>query len=288
VVLHLAVIVVVAVGLDRALREHRLRLATIVVLACLLVEQLTTYRVSFDAAEASRRLAALSTPPAGCRYFLVERGRAIAGRPAFHAQVEAVVIAQQTGIPTLNGYSTHLPDGWTTTMEDVTAPGYAEAALAWMSRNNLRDGLCLVDLEAGTWRVPSARMNGVHGENLIRRDVRAFDDAMAVSLQGFHPAEPAGRWTNGAAEIRFAAPVDMRGMRVVGSVWNAGSRVRIALDGRMVFDEALGAGPFSIDLFTPATVSTIAIASPSFVPRATGMNDDTRQLGVMIESVEIR
>jgi hypothetical protein len=168
------------------------------------------------------------------------------------------------------------------------APGYAEAALAWMAKNNLRDGLCLVDLEALTWRTPGARMNGVHGDNLIRRDVRTFDDAMAVSLQGFHPPEPAGRWTNGAGEIRFAAPVDVRGMRVVGSVWNAGSHVRIALDGRTVFDEALGAGPFSIDLFTPGAVSTIAIVSPSFVPRASGMNDDARQLGVMVESVEIR
>jgi hypothetical protein len=244
--------------------------------------------VTFDAAEAGRRLAGLSSPPAGCRFFLVERGRAIAGRPAFHAQVEAVVIAQQTGIPTLNGYSTHRPDGWATTLEDVTAPGYAEAALAWMAKNNLRDGLCLVDLEAGTWRVPAARMNGLHGDNLIRREVRTFDDAMAVSLQGFHPPEAAGRWTNGAGEIRFAAPVDMRGMRIVGSVWNAGSHLRIALDGRTVFDAPLGAGPFSIDLFTPATVSTVAIASPSFVPRAAGMNDDGRQLGVMIESVEIR
>ncbi len=288
VVLHLAVIVVVAVGLDRALRRRRWRVGTAILLTCLMVEQLTTYRVSFDAAEAGRRLAALSEPPPGCRFFLVERGRAIAGRPAFHAQVEAVVIAQRTGIPTLNGYSTRRPDGWTTSMEDVMAPGYAEAALAWMAKNNLRDGLCLVDLEAATWRVPHARMNGLYGDNLIRRDVRSFDDAMAVSLQGFHPPEPAGRWTNGAGEIRFAAPVDIRGMRVVGSIWNAGSRVGIALDGRTVFDGALGAGPFSLDLFTPGTVSTIAITSPSFVPRAAGMNDDARQLGVMIENVEIR
>ena len=168
------------------------------------------------------------------------------------------------------------------------APGYAEAALAWMAKNNLRDGLCLVDLEAATWRMPVARMAGLHGDNLVRRDVRTFDDAMAVTLMGFYPPESAGRWTNGAGAIRFAAPVELRGLRVVGSVWNAGSHVRIALDGRTVFDEALGAGPFSIDLFTPATVSTVAIASPSFVPRATGMNNDARQLGVMIESVELR
>jgi len=288
VVLHLAVIVVVAVGLDRALRQRRLRAGVVILLACLVAEQLTSYRVTFDAAEAGRRLAALSSPPAGCRFFLVERGRAIAGRPPFHAQIEAVVIAQHTGIPTLNGYSTHLPDGWAPTMQDVTAPGYAEAALAWMTKNNLRDGLCLVDLEAVTWRVPGARMAGLHGDNLISRDVRTFDDAMAVALKGFHPPESAGRWTNGAGEIHFFMPVELRGLRVVGSVWNAGAHVRIALDGRTVFDEPLGAGPFSIDLFTPATVSSIAITSPSFVPRAAGMNDDARQLGVMIESVEIR
>ena len=288
VVLHLAVIVVVAAGIDRALRQRRLRVFAAIVMGCLLLEQLTTYRVSFDAAEAGRRLAALSSPPAGCRFFLVERERTIAGRPAFHAQLEAAVIAQQTGLPTLNGYSTHLPAGWAPALENVQGPGYAEAALAWMAKNNLRGGLCLVDLETLTWRIPAARMVGLHGDNLIRRDIRTVDDAMAVALRGFHPPEPAGRWTTGVGEILFAAPVHIRGLRVVGSVWNAGSRVRIALDGRTVFDEALGAGPFSIDLFTSGTVSAIAIASPSFVPRAAGMNDDARQLGVMIESVEIR
>jgi hypothetical protein len=287
VVLHLVVIVIVAVGLDRVYRLQKFRALVVIALVALLAEQLTDRRSRFNVRETTQRLAALPSPPLECRYFLIEKERDADNRPAFHLQMEAIVIAQNTGVPTINGYSANLPPHWGPALMDVRAPGYADAALTWLSHNDLREGLCLLDLQSGTWRMPQPRWSDPRGSNLMRRIIRDFEEGMAVSLKGFYPIETDGRWTNGSGQLLFAMPVDVRELHVRGIVMNALSQVRISVDGRPLYDQPHGTGPFRVDLSHTGRVSTIDISSSSFVPRALGMNNDTRLLGVMIESVVV-
>ncbi len=287
VVLHLVVIVVVAIGLNHAYRLPKLRPVVVIALAALLAEQLTEYRSRFYVGETIRRLAALQSPPAECRYFLIEKGRDGDDRPAFHLQMEAIVIAQRTGIPTINGYSANLPPFWGAALTDVRAPGYADAALTWLSHNNLHVGLCLLDIQSGTWRMPQPRRSDPRGENLIRRNIRSFEEGMAVSLIGFYPIETSGRWTNGSGQIVFAMPVEVMKLHIRGDVVSKLSQVRISVDGKTIYDQPHKPGPFRIELSHAGTASTIEITSSSFVPRALGINDDSRLLGVVIESVVV-
>ncbi len=287
-VLHFAVIVVVAIGLDRVRRLRRFRIAFVIALAALPAEQLTANRSRFEVRETNRRLAAIPAPPVACRFFLIERERDGAKRPAFHLQVEAVVIAQKTGLPTINGYSANLPPFWGPDLIDVRSPGYVDAALTWLSHHNLREGLCLLDLQSNSWRMPQMSWSDLRGRNLIRRDIRSFEEGMAVALKGFYPIEAKGRWTHGAGQIALAKPVDAVKLQIRGNVHNQRSQVRIAVDGTTVHDQLLEGGPFVVDVALAGAVSTIDIGSSSFVPRALGINNDTRLLGVSIESVILK
>jgi len=288
VVLHFAVIVVVAIGLDRVGRLHQFRVAFVIALAAMPAEQLTANRSRFAVAETNQRLAAIPAPPVACRFFLIERERDGATRPAFHLQVEAVVIAQQTGLPTINGYSANLPPFWGQDLIDVRSPGYVDAALTWLSHNNLREGLCLLDLQSNTWRMPQLSWSDLRGRNLIRRDIRSFEEGMAVALKGFYPIEAEGRWTHGAGQIALAKPVAAVVLQIRGNVRNQRSQVRIAVDGTTIHDQLHEGGPFAVDVALTGAVSTIDIGSSSFVPRAVGINNDTRLLGVTIESVVLK
>jgi len=59
--------------------------------------------------------------------------------------VDAVFIALEHSIPTLNGYSAWNPDGWS--LSDPPHPWYPAAVRAWVEANHL-DGVCQLDIDA--------------------------------------------------------------------------------------------------------------------------------------------
>lgn len=106
--LGLAIVTVVAFALNDLWRNPRRRVLVGAVLLLLVAEQFNYFRVTYDARAESARLARLQPPPQSCRYFAVAPQGAPPGRHWFEVQVDAMVIAQRMGIPTINGYSSVL------------------------------------------------------------------------------------------------------------------------------------------------------------------------------------
>jgi hypothetical protein len=94
-------------------------------------------------------------PPSSCRSFFVTKAK---GQDAnsdlmkrFPHNVEAMLIAEEVHIPTINGYSTFLPPGWA--FEDPTKPDYLDRVMAYARNYNVL-GLCRLDLETLKWDGP--------------------------------------------------------------------------------------------------------------------------------------
>jgi hypothetical protein len=117
------------------------------VCALIAVEQLNltgNFR-RLDRSEQLAMLDAVAPPPAGCTSFHVVP---VPGRIPDHASIDAMLIAQRLGLPTVNGYSGWTPDDW------LLVPGsddYDAAVAAWVERHSLGDGHCALDLASGTW-----------------------------------------------------------------------------------------------------------------------------------------
>jgi hypothetical protein len=92
---------------------------------------------------------AAAPPPAGCRAFYVVRHASPPERKGPQHQDDAMLFAEIRGIPTVNGYSSWFPDGWS--LEDPSSPGYAGAVRDWADRNGIAQGLCGLDPRSGRW-----------------------------------------------------------------------------------------------------------------------------------------
>lgn len=87
----------------------------------------------------------------GCRSFFVkaatrEYGQRTGGSDAVYS-IDAMFIALNISIPTLNGYSAWSPEGWN--LASPEAPGYASAVSQWIERHHL-NGVCVFDVEKRT------------------------------------------------------------------------------------------------------------------------------------------
>jgi hypothetical protein len=125
----------------------RWALAALVLLA--VAEQYNTT----DASQLSRPaqlafLASVRSAPAGCRSFYVV-DPSDPTQPFYESQVDAMLVAQKLGLPTLNGYTAYSPPGWA--LERIGEPGYEEAALIWADSHSVARGLCRLDLGTMRW-----------------------------------------------------------------------------------------------------------------------------------------
>jgi hypothetical protein len=59
-----------------------------------------------------------------------------------------MLVALKRGRPTINGYSGLFPTGWD--LFDTKDAAYEQHVAAWIASRNL-EGVCRVDVEAGTW-----------------------------------------------------------------------------------------------------------------------------------------
>lgn len=70
-------------------------------------------------------------------------------RPVWALQIDAMLIAQKIGIPTVNGYSGWDPQGWG--LADIHQPGYVVEVEKWLERYGLTDEACTLDLATYKW-----------------------------------------------------------------------------------------------------------------------------------------
>jgi len=125
----------------------------------LILEEINTPYVALNRADELARLVVPQMPPASCRAFYVSgwkgQDRILEGFPvsmnnAYAHNVTAMMIAQNVGIPTINGVSSMHPPDWN--FGEPNRPDYDERMMAY-ARNHNVVGLCRFDLNTKEWSV---------------------------------------------------------------------------------------------------------------------------------------
>jgi hypothetical protein len=147
----LTAVIAVACALKVLECQHIRRIPSYVLTLVVLViagEQINTTE-NFRELDRRPQVAMLDAVPAapdGCRAFWVVPP---SGRNADHASIDAMLIAHRIGIPTLNGYSGWMPDGWDLQPGSET---YTANVAAWIEQHGLTGTTCAYDLDAHDWR----------------------------------------------------------------------------------------------------------------------------------------
>jgi hypothetical protein len=94
-------------------------------------------------------IASVPLPPVGCRIFYLAPGPATDDSIAPERQAAAMLFAEIRNIPTVNGYSSWFPDGWT--LDEPADPRYPAAVGEWAQRNLIEQDLCALALPSGQW-----------------------------------------------------------------------------------------------------------------------------------------
>ena len=148
-------------GLLARLPRWRLPLLAVVVPLLLAEEWARGVPVLLDAGTASRLMRQVAPAPAACRSFYVTGHAPLPGiaDPAplspieaiYRQNVDAMLVATLTGVPTINGFSTFNPPDWD--FARVEAADYADRVGKYASAHALSPGLCRLDLTTGRWTV---------------------------------------------------------------------------------------------------------------------------------------
>ncbi len=164
IIYHYELAAAVAIGLFMARLDRRSVLRRSSALLLLIVLAAVPNRPIFDFLRANRDydqwVAAPLDVEGSCRsFFVMPASAAYTARSSdlvtLYA-IDAMFVALDTSIPTLNGYSGRLPRGWN--LGDPHDPEYARAVSRWTARHGLA-GVCEFDIERRTLRpfVPPGR-----------------------------------------------------------------------------------------------------------------------------------
>jgi len=95
-------------------------------------------------------LAGITSPPEQARVFALLPAEGLKKLP-YEAQIDAMIISQKFGLPTINGYSGIFPPYWGG-IYDFDKPEYVGSLKSWIHRYSLRnDQLYFLDLKTGSW-----------------------------------------------------------------------------------------------------------------------------------------
>jgi hypothetical protein len=116
-----------------------------VILAVCLVEQINLQPAELSRRAELARLAAVPAPPQACEVFVVDAGPPV---DISLKEVDAMWIAIQVGLPTINGNSGWAPPGWRL---DDKKMRYDQAVLQWIAQAEVTQQLCLYQRDARRW-----------------------------------------------------------------------------------------------------------------------------------------
>jgi hypothetical protein len=99
---------------------------------------------AFSKSAATARLDKLAAKlPDNCSSFYVVA--APVRRPGkYEYQIDAMLVSIMRGVPTLNGYSGHVPPGWS--LREVEAPDYEENVKRWIDLHDLDGHICQLEI----------------------------------------------------------------------------------------------------------------------------------------------
>jgi len=117
--------------------------AVFVLASCGLVEQFGRAAAFSKSAEMARLDKLAARLPDNCSSFYVVA--APVRRPVkYEYQIDAMLVSIMRGVPTLNGYSGHVPPGWS--LREVEAPDYEENVKQWIKLHNLDGHICRLEI----------------------------------------------------------------------------------------------------------------------------------------------
>ena len=99
---------------------------------------------TFDAKKELSRMEALAASlPLDCAAFYA--AAAPARKPVKHEdQIDAMLVSIIRGVPTVNGYTAHDPEGWS--LRGVEAPDYEQRVAQWIARNHVTGRVCRLEI----------------------------------------------------------------------------------------------------------------------------------------------
>ncbi|MGH7801691.1 MAG: hypothetical protein ACREOW_13880 [Thermodesulfobacteriota bacterium] len=81
--------------------------------------------------------------PENCSSFYVVAGP-VRRQVKYEYQIDAMLVSIMRQVPTLNGYSGHVPPGWS--LREVEAPGYEENVKKWINRHKIEGHICRLEV----------------------------------------------------------------------------------------------------------------------------------------------
>jgi hypothetical protein len=253
----------------------------------------------------------LPAPPRECRTFYAV---AQAGRHPLQAQIGAMMVAMAHNLPTINGYSGWSPPGWD--FYDTQTADYEHRAQRWAVKRGIEKGLCRLDLDRGSWTVlgdgdlicaRTACIQRISFEHSHEFEINFGQGGNGAQYVDDHWAEPEswGQWTDARQATYFFSIATPRNLefaltvrpllsseRPKQSVWIDANQCRV---GSFDFDLSYASAPHIISGTIPANcinadgkvvlrIDTDGVRTPKDL----GLNEDTRALGVGIETLVLR
>ncbi len=296
-ILGIGVAVLCACGLDSLLRGRRAaRIAACALAAFLLVEQINVAPMALigrGAEDAAFRR--FAQPPPVCRTFFETNPRL----PDAAGQVDAMLLARQWNIPTMNGYHGVLPENWYLVRFD---DGYFSQAKNYAEQLGIADGLCEADFSDGAWKPVAATEGAPYSAG---REIRfgTGGDAAAYQGLGWSYAEPGATWTIGADAALFlrmnhspAANLRLAARLIVFTPpQHPGLHFSALVNGRRVGDWWAREGGPSLQcsaavpagLIHPGVTRIVIHVDDARSPAELGISFDMRKLGVALRTLKL-
>ena len=131
----------------------QMRSIFVLVAVLLLIEQINDYPVfNIDRPAENAFLAQMDHIPTSCPLFFAQSSRP---GPDFNTlyrhNVDSMLVAEASGIPTINGYSTFLPPGWSLAHPEDGA--YLSNVRGWLASHAVTGPVCAVDFKTGAWTI---------------------------------------------------------------------------------------------------------------------------------------
>ncbi|MFC5461338.1 DUF7024 domain-containing protein [Massilia niabensis] len=283
----------------RYLSTQRMGLPIALLLGALLVaEELTKPYLNLDRHAEVARLALPHAPPAQCKVFYVSGWAGqdtLGGFPepinnGYAHNVTAMMLAQSLGMPTVNGVASFSPKDWAFGVPN--REDYDDRVLNYARKHGVRN-LCKLDLNDKTWRV-IADHDIANAPDLNHRYFKKTDwPGTIVADAGLSFAEPWGVWSDGdTVKFEFSVPFPEQfelHLQAHAFGRNAGQQFLVQV-GDEVRRFTLGAQNEArvFELSNPKGAKTLVFRVPAAVsPKALGMSDDARRLGIGITGMRI-
>jgi hypothetical protein len=141
----------------------------------------------------------ISAAPVGCKYFYVKNPidnlQSLKQNEIYSQNVQAMIIAEKVGIPTINGFATFTPHDWIFKQ----TPSYLYRVNKYISNHNLRSG-CELDIKNNIWTAQN-KINPLSdmasytlGEKIV---FSAGGNSGKFTNSGWSTPEDFGTWTDG-------------------------------------------------------------------------------------------